>query len=260
MRTQWVWPVLLAVAWPGWPEGRVGRSLPAQERLEYTVRWLGVGVVDATFELVSPASDDDHTVRVLRVVARTRALPSRIYRVENRYETVLDPSTGYPLRYEKECDEAKFQEFLQAEYDQERRRATYSLLHPAREWTQPLLGETHNLFTALYFVRGQDFGRTPTVSFLLDAKGVYWRATARRVRTLRVAGGRAWDVEVTFEQASAGDSPRQSDLLTDNLVQATAPLRLRILAATDGTDGKPLVTRMEYNARGFHLRAVLRGF
>ena len=72
-------------------------NLPATERLHYTVRWFGIGVVDAVFDLLAPERRDGVTTQTIAVVAKTRALPARIYRVTNRYETLVDMATGLLL-------------------------------------------------------------------------------------------------------------------------------------------------------------------
>lgn len=229
-------------------------NLPPSERLHYTVRWFGVGVVDAVFDLLEPERQGGVTTQTIAVVAQTRALPSRIYRVTNRYETRVDAATGTPLTYRTEINEAKFQERLHATYDAARRTARYRLSSPPKTWEQTTPGATHTLFSALYAVRGHDFNARPKMTFVVDAKGSYWETVAERVRTRTEKGTLFWDVEVRFKRLSDAVYPRQSDLLTDNLVDESSPLKLRI------RQSPPLVTRMEYGAKGLRVAAVLDGF
>ncbi|MBM3214269.1 DUF3108 domain-containing protein [Candidatus Poribacteria bacterium] len=234
-----------------------GWRLPQTETLHYTVRWVRIGVVDATMSLSPPTVIDGVPIQRLRVEARTRALPSRIYRVTNRYETDIDTRTGLPVAYRSDIDEAKFQERLDIRYAQRERTADYRRTEADRSTRQALPGETHTIFSALYRIRLHDFGSEPRLRFLLDAKGIYWRAEATRTDARRVSGGVVWDVETRFERLPGGSQSRQSDLLTDNLVVEGSPLRLRILSRSDAP---PLVTRMEYSAKGFRLSAELDGY
>jgi len=234
-----------------------GWRLPQTETLHYTVRWVRIGVVDATMSLSPPTVIDGVPIQRLRVEARTRALPSRIYRVTNRYETDIDTRTGLPVAYRSDIDEAKFQERLDIRYAQRERTADYRRTEADRSTRQALPGEGHTIFSALYRIRLHDFGSEPRLRFLLDAKGIYWRAEATRTDARRVSGGVVWDVETRFERLPGGSQSRQSDLLTDNLVVEGSPLRLRILSRSDAP---PLVTRMEYSAKGFRLSAELDGY
>ena len=159
-----------ATAEPAW-------ALPATETLTYAVKWGRITVVDATFSLEPPNADE--ATQVMAVDAWTTAVPSRIYRVRNRYESLVDTDAGLPTVYTKECDEAKFAESSRVVYDRVRSVAVYTRADaPTREATVP--AETHNLFTGLYLLRQHDFAAQPTADFHLDAKGVYWLARARR--------------------------------------------------------------------------------
>ena len=163
-------------------------------------------------------------------------------------------ASGLPLPYRTEIDEAKFKERFSASYDTARGTAFYRLSSPSKAWEQRTPGATHTLFSALYAVRGHDFDALPTMAFFLDAKGSYWSAVAERVKTLREKGVPFWDVEVRFKRLSDAVVPRQSDLLTDNLVNESSPLKLRIRQTP------PLVTRMEYGGKGVRVAANLDGF
>lgn len=229
-------------------------TFPKTERLHYTVRWFGVGVVDAFFELLPPERQGNLTTQTIAILAKTRALPSRIYRVENRYRVTVDTATGLPLTYQTEIEEAAFQERLSVLYDAERTKAFYRLSSPSRVWEQTTPGAVHTLFSGLYAVREHDFDAHPRMSFVLDAKGSYWEAVAERVRTRTENDALFWDVEVRFKRLNDALFPRQSDLLTDNLVDESSPLRLRIRR------NPPLVTRMEYGAKGVRVTALLDGF
>jgi len=241
------WVFSAPLAWGTW-------EYPATERLHYTVRWFGVGVVDAVFELLPPERHDEAITQTISVIAKTRALPSRIYRVTNRYETKVDTATGLPLRYRTNIDEAKFQERFTVTYDTVRQRALYQLSTPPKTWEQTTPQGVHTLFSALYAVRAHNFDAEPTMRFALDAKGSFWEAVAKRVRTRTEKGETYWDVEVHFQRMSDALYPRQSDLLTDNLVDETSPLKLRI------RKNIPLVTQMEYGAKGVRVTAILDGF
>ena len=253
---RWLTVALLAL-WTAIPRGGAGAAwtLPDEEVLSYAIKLGGWTVVDATFALRSrDRAADQHTVFV---EATTTSIPSRIYRVRNVYETLVDVRTGLPQAYRKECDEARFQESSSVEYDQ----ADGTAMHTggARASRRVVLAaDTHNLFTALYYLRRHDFTAYPMTDFHLDAKGVYWHARATRTRNLRTAYGDLWEVRVDFTRAGGLDEPVQSDLLTDNIVRADTPLTLHIRPGSTDPARPPMVVRMEYEVRGFGLTAVLR--
>ena len=233
---------------PQWP-------LPDEETLSYAVRWGRLTVVDAIFVLRN--RDTDAASHIIAVDATTTAIPSRIYRVANHYETVLDVRTGLPTTYSKECDEAKFAESSLVQYAQPEGSAVYTRLDaPTRR--AELVGDTHNLFSGLYYLRRHDFAAQPTTDFHLDAKGVYWHARATRTRNLRTDAGDVWEVRVDFERAAGLEEPLQSDLLTDNIVRGDSPLTLHIRPAAEGGGRPPMVVYMEYQMRGFRLTAEFR--
>jgi hypothetical protein len=227
-------------------------DLPDSETLTYAVKWGRLTVVDASFSL--EPRDEATGTQVLAVNAWTTAVPSRIYRVRNHYESVVDIRAGLPLAYAKECDEAKFQESSRVDYDQGSGVAVYTRVDtPTRD--APLPSKMHNLFTGLYLLRLHDFAAEPTADFHLDAKGVYWLARARRARNLRTADGDVWEVVVEFERTGGLDEPLQSDLLTDNIVHPKNPLMLHIRAK--GEARPAMVVYMEYEMHGFRLKANL---
>ncbi|MDA1192254.1 MAG: DUF3108 domain-containing protein [Candidatus Poribacteria bacterium] len=227
-------------------------GLPERESLHYSVKWGRWTVVEATYDYTRPSPNEV----TLDALAWTTKLPSRIYRVENRFISTIDPKSGFPTRYEKRCDEAKFQEYSTVTYRQRERRADYSL-EGERGWSQTLVEPTHTIFTAYTAWRLHDFGATPTLVFVLDAKGAYWRATAERRRNLRTDEGIVWEVNVTFDLIEGDPNKRQSDLLTDNLVSGDKPLLLHVKSRNIATGTPPQIVQMEYEARGFHLVATL---
>ena len=230
-------------------------TLPDEEIVTYAVKWGRLTVVDAVFALES--RDLDAASHVISVDATTTAIPSRIYRVTNRYETVVDVRTGLPTSYRKECDEAKFQESVLVEYAQADRHAAYTVADaPARR--SALVGDTHNLFSGLYYLRRHNFAATPKTDFHLDAKGVYWHARATRTRNLRTRAGEVWEVRVDFKRVAGLEEPLQSDLLTDNIVRGDSPLTLHIRPASEDEGRPPMVVYMDYQVRGFRLTAELR--
>ena len=232
-------------------------NLPTSERLMFSIRWSRLAVVDASFVLEPPTEGLTGPIQTLTVEAWTKSLPSRIYRVENHYETIIDLATGLPVRYAKRCDEARFQEHSATTYAQAEGWRRYTSKTPPSETTQELLGPTHNLFSALYFLRQHNFRTQVPVRFLLDAKGASWQAEARRRRNLRTKHGFVWEVAVRFTMIDGDPTARQSDLLTDNIVNGDHPLILHIRPPEAGTDEPPMVVHMAFRGGGFHLVADL---
>jgi hypothetical protein len=91
----------------------------------------------------------------LKLIFTVRSLPSFswIFKVEDRYETVLDAKGVFPWRFEQHVREGGYRRDFTAEFDQ--------LNHTAKtaDSTYPIPAYVHDVVSAFYFVRTLDFSK-----------------------------------------------------------------------------------------------------
>lgn len=230
------------------------RGALAEPIVRYEIELFGLTVVHAEFRWLNAANSPAQPA--LEVVAETVGFADRIYPVRNRYTVFLDPGSGLPLRYEKLCQEAQFQEETSIFYDQVRGVARYRAHFQGETWEQPLLGPTHTLFSAYERIRRHDFDAEPVLSLLVDANGDLWQATARRTRRIRTHDGLFWEVRFTSRLVQRAVRPYSSDLLTNHITRKDATLLFWIRPKSSGQRAE--VVRMEYAIPKFRLIAKMR--
>lgn len=123
------------------------------ERLVFDVGYSFITAGEAVFEITphdSVRGRESH-----RVMFTVRTLPSFswIFKVEDRYETVLDAQGVFPWRFEQHVREGKYRRDFSAEFDQ--------LNHLAKtaDGTYPVPAYVHDVVSAFYYVRTLDFSK-----------------------------------------------------------------------------------------------------
>lgn len=125
--------------------GHVGFG--AGEKLVFSVQYGLITAGEATLEIRNIAVI--HGRPCYRIVsnARTNDFFSKFYRVRDRYESYMDTTELYSLRYEKHLREGKYKNDDVVDFDQARHRATY------KDKVVPIPPRTQDVLSALYYVR-----------------------------------------------------------------------------------------------------------
>lgn len=121
------------------------------ERLMFDVGYSFIKAGDAMFEVAQ--IDTVHARPCYRIVFTVNSTPSFswIYRVEDRYETVVDVQGLFPWRFSQKIREGKYARDFQAEFDQ--------INHIARttEGIFPIPPYVQDVVSAFYYTRTVDF-------------------------------------------------------------------------------------------------------
>jgi hypothetical protein len=122
------------------------------ERLVFDVNYGFITAGEAVLEI--PALDSVAGRKCYRIEFRVNSLPSFswIYRVQDRYVTLVDAATIAPWKFEQHIREGSYSRDFIAEFDQRKNVAKTS------EGTYPVPPYVHDILSAFYFARTIDYG------------------------------------------------------------------------------------------------------
>ena len=117
------------------------------ERLVFSVQYGIVNAGEASLEIRNIALID--SAACYRVVsnARTNGVFSAFFKVRDRFESYIDTTHLYSLRYEKHIREGKFKRDEVVEFDQRKHVAKYA------DHEVPIAPRTQDVLSALYYAR-----------------------------------------------------------------------------------------------------------
>lgn len=191
------------------------------ERLVYDVTWLGIKAGEATLEVQGVVSVDGRQAYHLVTTARSAAVISKIYRVDDRSESFLETDPMRALRFDKNLREGRYRHSSQTDFHHDKGIATFRYLdfsHVPKEITLLEEAERYGKYVT------QEFPLTPGA---LDELSVLYY-----VRTLPLTGGttalarvfasrKNWELEVKVlgrEMLQTVLGPRQT-LLVEPLLK-----------------------------------------
>jgi hypothetical protein len=117
------------------------------ERLVFTVQYGLVTAGEATLEIRNIASLEGRPCYRIVSDARSNDFFSKFFEVRDRYESYLDTTELYSLRYEKHIREGKFKRDEAVDFDQVSHRAKY------KDKVVPIAPRSQDVLSALYYVR-----------------------------------------------------------------------------------------------------------
>ncbi len=148
------------------------------ERLVYDVTWLGIKAGEATLEAQAVVNLNGHQAYHLVTTAQSGPVISKIYRVDDRTESFLEPNPMRALRFEKNLREGRYRHSSQTIFDHDKGIATFRYLdfsRVPREITRLEEAERYGTYVS------QEF---PLIPGALDELSVLYY-----VRTLPLAAG-----------------------------------------------------------------------
>jgi hypothetical protein len=119
----------------------------AGEKLIFSVQYGLITAGEATLEIRNVATIRDRPCYRIVSDARTNDFFSKFFEVRDRYESYMDTTELYSLRYEKHIREGKFKRDESVEFDQVAHRATY------KDKIVPIPPRAQDVLSALYYVR-----------------------------------------------------------------------------------------------------------
>lgn len=135
------------------------RSIPQSaftvgEHLIFDVGFSFITAGEASFEVFT--ADSIHGRECQRIVFTVKSVPSFswIYKVEDRYETVLDAKGIFPWKFIQHVREGGYRYDFTAEFDQ------LEGLAKANNKAYPVPPYVHDVVSAFYYVRTMDFSKS----------------------------------------------------------------------------------------------------
>lgn len=119
----------------------------AGEKLVFSVQYGLITAGEATLEVRNIANIGGRPCYRIVSDARTNDFFSKFYQVRDRYESCMDTTELYTLRYEKHLREGKFKRDETVDFDQTAHRAKY------KDKSVPIPPRTQDVLSALYYVR-----------------------------------------------------------------------------------------------------------
>jgi hypothetical protein len=119
----------------------------AGEKLVFSVQYGLVTAGEASLEVRNLAAIDGRPCYRIVSDARTNDFFSKFFSVRDRYESYMDTTNLYSVRYEKHLREGKFKRDDAVDFDQSGHRAVY------KDKTVPIPPRTQDVLSALYYVR-----------------------------------------------------------------------------------------------------------
>jgi len=119
----------------------------AGEKLVFSVQYGLITAGEATLEVRNIATVQGRPCYRIVSDARTNDFFSKFYEVRDRYESCMDTTELYTLRYEKHLREGKFKRDETVEFDQGGHRAIY------KDKTVPIPPRVQDVLSAMYYVR-----------------------------------------------------------------------------------------------------------
>ena len=119
----------------------------AGEKLVFSVQYGLITAGEATLEVRNIATIGGRPCYRIVSDARTNDFFSKFYQVRDRYESCMDTTELYTLRYEKHVREGKFKRDETVDFDQTTHRAKY------KDKSVPIPPRTQDVLSALYYVR-----------------------------------------------------------------------------------------------------------
>ncbi len=216
------------------------------EVLEFTINYLGLGVVDVVMV-------DDSTR--LTVTAKSTSFAGIFSEMDNRY--ISDYRGDYlPDRYIKDIRQHEYSEDRTVSYDREACVANrISRIDSTRNASYPILMDSRDFFSALYFLRHADLDSVGVVT--LDANTLIWNAriTIEEKEVIRTKLGKVQTVKVRIDfQRTSERKKERSDMLTNNLVNEEVPMYIWFTC-----DDKKLPIRAKFASSPFAVTWTLTG-
>jgi len=104
------------------------------EKLTYEIRWMGIPVAIASFNVKETVNINARECYHIEVWVRSNAFLSKIYRVDDEFHTFIDKEKLYSLRFIKRQAEGRYRSYEVVDYDQEVHQAIYkSFLNNSRK-------------------------------------------------------------------------------------------------------------------------------
>ncbi len=226
------------------------------ERATYQLTYLSVSAVTINISVPGKASTAQGSRYHILASARTNALFSVFYNVDNRYDIYMDSATTLPVRMDKNILQKTLEQKMTITY---RHRAGEAVFHGGK-FTEPLrspiAADAHNFFTMIYWLRHQTLKTGDQYTLNLDVETEPWKAVIRVTGEEKLkAAGKNWEaskIDFAFLPQREEIRRKKTDILTRRLV--TSKTRLTFWIAKQ--DPHPFL-KVEFEVSPFNVVTIL---
>lgn len=133
-----------------------GVPWPIGERLVYRVYWglIPVGLAVASTEWIE---EQGRPLVRIRFRSRTNRVLEKLYPVDDIIESIVDPRTLLPVRFEKNLSEGKHRYHEVTTFDRTNNLARWTSMRSGRTKTFPIRPDTRDIPSFMYYMRSHAF-------------------------------------------------------------------------------------------------------
>jgi hypothetical protein len=200
-------------------------SADIEGTFEFSMSYRGLPAAGAEMNFLRESIDGVETVEIESTV-RTKSLFKALFNIDNYYLTLVNATTGLPLKCEKKIEQKNIRQHLLVEYDRDSLMARSSL---EKSW--PIPADCLDLFSMIYRMRTGNYKPGQQVEWSIDIEGQLWRVTGLVMAAEPVDGPFAdlpvRSIELIFSPLG-GAKPRlwKTDLLTNRIARKGSVLKI----------------------------------
>lgn len=198
------------------------------ESYSYKLTYIGIPAVTIVLSVPDTATVNGRSAYHVVARARTNALFSVFYTLNNCYETYLNVENGLPEKSTKDIAQKTIKHKGSTIYDQSNRTAYYEGGKFDSSFSISIQEQTHNFFSMIYFLRRSPLQVGQILNFNLDVETEPWKAEVRvlAMEKIEAAGKKREAFKVAFKFIPVKEEirRRRTDIVTRRI--ATSQSRL----------------------------------
>jgi hypothetical protein len=150
------------------------RDLRVGEKLTYEIRWMGIPVGIASFNVKEIERVNERDCYHIVATVRSNSFLSKIYRVEDEFQTYIDKEMLYSHRFIKKQAEGRYRSQEIVNYDQDKHTGIYKSLlnNSTKELIIP--EKAQDDLSAIYYFRMQDIDVPSAIAMNVNADEKNW--------------------------------------------------------------------------------------
>lgn len=150
------------------------------EKLEYEVSWLGITAGISVMTVDTPMKLGDTIVWPLRSGAETKGLLRRLYLIDNKTVSYIDPQFCYPLLFEVDQYAGKKEEKIRITFNQMDKKAIWYRMYKGEESSgeADVIRGIQDSLSSIYYLRNQVLTVGESVIIPVFASRKKWKLQA----------------------------------------------------------------------------------
>lgn len=174
------------------------------EKLNYRISWGFIPVGAAEVTTSWDTDDDGRRVIAIRSRARSNKVIRKIYPVDSKLETLIDPETLLPIRFTKNQKEGRRRSHEITEIDYNAGSATIRDLIKDKQQIVEIDPSIRDLLSFMFFVRGEKFkpGSSMDYRVLTDDKVYDLKINTKKREQVQTADGKKHNAYLLVPEAA----------------------------------------------------------